>query len=251
MHYLEKTFTLEKKIIIISGASRGIGLTLANSLSMAGAMVIGVGRSKNVNYDFSENASYFECNLSNHNEFELLCGKIYKKFGSIDGLVNVAGISIENIETKDNVKNFTNTVDFNLTSTYAVCNSAHSYMKKSGGGSIVNITSIGASISFPNNPGYQSSKAGLRMLSKSLALDYSQDNIRVNNISPGYIKTDMTEKSYHDKKLYSQRLARMIIPRWGKTEDLSGAAIFLLSNASSYVTGTDLIVDGGWMAKGL
>jgi gluconate 5-dehydrogenase len=73
----------------------------------------------------------------------------------------------------------------------------------------------------------------------------------VNNISPGYIKTDMTQKSFQDKNLNAQRVQRMIIQRWGDSEDLSGAAIFLLSNASSYVTGIDLIIDGGWTAKGL
>jgi len=251
MHYLEETFSLNKKVIIVTGGSRGIGFTLAKSLSMAGAIVIGVGRSNNINYDFSEQATYIECNLSNHEDFESLCNKLYKQHGCIDGLVNVAGISIENLDQKDHLVNFTNTINFNLTSIYAACNSVHPFMKESGGGSIVNITSIGAFLSFPKNPGYQSSKAGLTMLSKSLALDYSSDNIRVNNITPGYIKTDMTKKSYQDKNLHAQRLERMIIPRWGEPEDLSGATIFLLSKASSYITGSDLAVDGGWMAKGL
>lgn len=251
MHYLEKIFNLDQKVIIVTGGSRGIGFSLAKNLAMAGAIIVGIGRSKNIDYSFSDNAHYFECDLSNHDDFNSICKMVYKEFGSIYGLVNVAGISIENLDKKNNIKNFSDTVDFNLTSVYAACNSVHPFMSESGGGSIVNISSIGAFISFPNNPGYQASKAGLRMLCKSLALDYSPNNIRVNNISPGYIKTDMTQKSFQDKSLNAQRVQRMIIKRWGDSEDLSGAAIFLLSNASSYVTGIDLIIDGGWTAKGL
>tara|TARA_B100000886_G_C20404170_1_gene483932 strand:- start:454 stop:1209 length:756 start_codon:yes stop_codon:yes gene_type:complete len=251
MHYLEKIFNLDEKVIIVTGGSRGIGYILARDLAFAGATVIGLGRTKNINYDFSKNASYSVCDLSNYSAFESLIKTVYDKYGCIDGLVNVAGISIENINFKDNLKNFNETIQFNLTSIYSACNCVYSFMKESGGGSIINITSIGASMSFPNNPGYQSSKAGLRMLSKSLALDYSAENIRVNNISPGYIKTEMTKKSFEDKKLNANRVARMIIPRWGEPEDLSGAAIYLLSDASSYVTGIDLVVDGGWTAKGL
>jgi gluconate 5-dehydrogenase len=119
------------------------------------------------------------------------------------------------------------------------------------GGSIINITSIGSVQGFPGNPGYVASKGGLRMLSKSLAIDFSKDNIRVNNIAPGYILTDMTKDSQTDPVLYQERLDRMIIQRWGRTEDIVGAAIYLASNASSYVTGIDLIIDGGWTAKGL
>ena len=104
---------------------------------------------------------------------------------------------------------------------------------------------------FPGNPAYVASKGGVRALTKALALDYASKNIRVNNIVPGYVCTAMTEKSYLDEKLYSERLDRMMIQRWGKAEDLAGAAIYLASEASSYVTGIDLIIDGGWTAKGL
>ena len=111
--------------------------------------------------------------------------------------------------------------------------------------------SIGSMQGFPDNPGYIASKGGLRMLSKSLAIDLAKDNIRVNNIVPGYISTDMTKGSRNDPVLYEERLERMIIQRWGETEDIVGAVIYLASNASSYVTGIDLVVDGGWTAKGL
>ena len=106
-------------------------------------------------------------------------------------------------------------------------------------------------LGFPNNPGYIASKGGVMALTKALAIDLSPKSIRVNNIVPGYIKTDMTHKSFKDKKMYNERLDRMIIKRWGSVKDITGAAIFLASDSSSYVTGTDVIIDGGWTAKGI
>lgn len=251
MNFLEKLFSLKNKVIIVTGGSRGIGYSLVKNLSTAGATVIGVGRSKNIKYDFSENATYIQCDLTDHKKFQEICKSIFKKHGSIYGLLNAAGISIQNNANKNKIENFIKTIDVNLNSVYAACNSVHPFMKKSGGGSIINITSIGAFLSFPNNPGYQSSKAGLTMLTKSLASDYSADNIRVNNITPGYFKTDMTKKSYQDKNLKKERINRMLIPRWGELDDLFGASIFLMSDSSGYITGIDLVIDGGWMAKGL
>ena len=140
-------------------------------------------------------------------------------------------------------------MEVNLISTYKCCEIASDFMIN--GGSIINITSIGSILGFPGNPGYVSSKGGLRSLTKALAEDLSIKNIRVNNIAPGYIRTDMTEDSFLNSALNKQRMDRMMIKRWGSVEDIGSAAIFLASNASSYITGTDIIVDGGWTAKGI
>ena len=118
-------------------------------------------------------------------------------------------------------------------------------------GSIVAVTSIGSILAFPNNPGYIAAKGGLRMMSKALALDLGPSNIRVNSILPGYINTEMTATSYNDPISRESRASRTMLGRWGEANDLVGAAIFLASDASQYITGTDLIVDGGWTAKGL
>jgi gluconate 5-dehydrogenase len=124
-------------------------------------------------------------------------------------------------------------------------------MQLNGGGSIINVTSIGSVLGFPDNPAYVASKGGLRLLTKALAMDLASYSIRVNNLAPGYIRTDMTKSSFEDPVRYAERLQGMIIKRWGNPEDLAGAAIFLASDASAYITGIDLFVDGGWTAKGL
>ena len=120
---------------------------------------------------------------------------------------------------------------------------------KVGGGSIINITSLNSEIAFPNNPAYVSTKGGLKQLTKSLALDLGKYNIRVNNLGPGYIKTNMTKFGWKNNRKKIED--RTILGRWGEPRDLVGTIIFLLSDASSYITGQDIYVDGGYLTKGL
>ena len=124
-------------------------------------------------------------------------------------------------------------------------------MKKKSNGSIINITSINAELGFPNNPAYVASKGGLKMLSKALAKDYGKFGIRVNNLGPGYMKTEMVKASYQNKKARNLREKHTILGRWGTPEDLVGPCIFLASDASKYMTGQDIYIDGGWLANGL
>src|SRR5262245_57551582 len=121
----------------------------------------------------------------------------------------------------------------------------------SNASSIVFVTSINSVLGFPGNPAYVAAKGGLRQLTKALALDLGSRGIRVNALAPGYIRTFMTESSYANTEQRAARTARTMLGRWGEPSDLVGAAIFLLSDASNYVTGQDLFVDGGWTAKGL
>ena len=104
---------------------------------------------------------------------------------------------------------------------------------------------------FPDNPAYVAFKGALKQLTKSLALDLGKDGIRVNNVGPGYFRTDMTQKSWQDASLNERRKERTALGRWGQPSDLAGVTIFLSSDASSYITGQDIYVDGGWLAKGL
>ena len=124
-------------------------------------------------------------------------------------------------------------------------------MKVKDGGSIINITSLSSHLGFSKNYSYTASKSGLQGLTRTLAYDYSKYNIRVNNICPGYILTNMTKGSFRNKEKRKNIENRSMLNRWGKSEDLVGASIFLASKASSFITGIDLIVDGGWCAKGI
>ena len=122
---------------------------------------------------------------------------------------------------------------------------------KKKGGSVINITSLNAELGFSNNPGYVSSKGGLKLLTKSFCLDYAKYKIRFNNLGPGYIKTKMTRKRYLNLKERKKRIDRIPLRRYGNPDDLIGPVLFLMADASSYMTGQDLYVDGGFLAKGI
>ena len=187
--------------------------------------------------------------MADFQQFQSLCESIDADYGGIDILVNAAGVSLPKNDNQSELERFEKTVSINLTATYQCCDLASRFMHN--GGSIINITSIGAMQGFPNNPGYVASKGGVRALTKAMARDLCVKSIRVNDIAPGYIKTDMTRQSFENSVASQERINQMMIKRWGGAEDLIGAAIFLASNASSYMTGSSLIIDGGWTAKGM
>jgi gluconate 5-dehydrogenase len=173
-----------------------------------------------------------------------------KKHGTIDVLVNAAGVTLPAASgSEEEFSNFEQMLKINLSAPFACCLAARPHMR--AGASIINITSIGSVLGFPGNPGYVAAKGGLRMMTKALAVDYGTSGIRVNALAPGYIHTDMTTKSFADPKMNEQRRKHTCLDRWGKVDDLVGAAVFLASDASAYVTGQDIFVDGGWTAKGL
>ena len=246
--YLDRVFSMEGKVCLVTGASRGIGNGIADAYHRAGATVYGVGRTPadRVVSDWD----YIRCDVTDKQELLSVLQKINDDGHKLNVLVNAAGVTSPDF-TGDLTTNFRSIIETNLVAIYNCCIEVLPYMKLNGGGSIINITSIGSKLGFPGNPSYGASKGGLRVLTKALANDFGLNNIRVNNLAPGYIKTDMTTLSFEDRDLNKARQDRMLLSRWGEISDLCGAAIFLASDASSYVTGTDLFVDGGWTAKGL
>jgi len=249
-------FNINKKVIIITGGNSGIGLTISKYFTNYGAEVIRIDKkfSNKINNKSSKNNISnldIKINLSDTKKIPKLLFKIKKRFSKIDGLINCHGITKELKNSKNLNQNFEETINNNLKSTFVLSSLVCELMAKNNGGSVINITSLGAHLGFPKNPSYQMSKAGLRQLTKSLALDWGKKSVRVNNICPGYIKSTMTLKSYRNLKTKKKRLDRMMLNRWGTSEDVVGAAIFLISEASSYITGSDIYVDGGWTSKGL
>lgn len=250
--FLDTLFSLRGKVALVSGASRGIGLAIARGLTAAGADVIGIGRSSApVVWDTKEKWRYRTCDITDDMRFRDLCEELFKVYGRLNVYVHAAGMSLPLTEDIDPCENFDKTIDVNLKAVYHCALAVAECMSRSGGGTIIHITSIGSVLGFPNNPGYVASKGGLRLLTRALALDLVEKNIRVNNIAPGYIHTAMTDQSYRDPTRHEERLRRMMIKRWGRPEDIVGTAIFLASEASAYITGQDIFVDGGWIAKGL
>jgi gluconate 5-dehydrogenase len=213
--------------------------------------VIGVATSDLPKGEVPAGITYRVVDVTDAPRFRAICREITAAHERLDIYIHAAGVSLPDAGPEDTLRRFVRTVEVNLTAAFTCCLAAAEAMDPTYGGSIVLITSINARLGFPHNPGYVASKAGLAGLTRALALDLGERNVRVNAIAPGYIRTAMTEASYRDPTRRSARLHRTILKRWGIPEDLVGAAIFLASDASAYVTGQELVVDGGWTAKGL
>ena len=239
-------FSLDGKVALVTGASRGIGAALADGLAEAGASVVGVARSPAPREAFRHPVRYIAADIAAG--VEALVAEIVAGHGRIDILVNAAGVSLSAAPDQA-LAAFDAPLDINLRAAYAACLAVAPHM--TAGGSIINVTSINSLIGFPGNPGYVAAKGGLRLLTKALAGDLGPRDIRVNALAPGYIRTDMTAASFADPERHAARARHTCLGRWGEVDDLVGAAIFLASDASRYMTGQDLVIDGGWTAKGL
>jgi NAD(P)-dependent dehydrogenase (short-subunit alcohol dehydrogenase family) len=242
--YVDRLFGLRDKVAIVTGASRGIGAALALALARSGARVIGVSRSVAPD-EALDGVEYQSCDVTDESAFTRVCAAE----GRLDVLVNAAGITLPSDYAGGPLAAFDQTLAINLRAAYTCCLAASAKMTE--GGSIVNVTSIGSLRGFPGNPAYVAAKGGLRSLTQALAVDLGPSGIRVNNLAPGYVRTAMTASAYADQKRRAQRERHTTLGRWARPDDLVGAVVFLASDAAAYVTGQDLIVDGGWTVKGL
>ena len=171
-----------------------------------------------------------------------------KEFGSIDILVNCAGATRRMPAEEFNETDWDFVINTNLKGTYLCCREAGKHMLKNGGGSIINITSLGAHVAIWNSSAYCASKGGVAQLTKTLALEWAKKGVRVNAISPGVFETPLLQQCIEKEPDYAERMLSDIpLGRFGKPEELVGTAVYLASNASSYVTSHLLIVDGGFL----
>ena len=239
---------LTGKRAIVTGGARGNGNGIAEGLLLQGAEVIVIDLNKGKN----EKICYVTADLTNAQEREDVYQKLVKEYIYFDILVNNAGIT-KGMPSQDYTDEYwRQTLEINLTVPFKMSQLvARTLIAEKKQGSIINITSLGAEFGFPENPAYVASKGGLKQLTKGLAYDWAQYGIRVNNVGPGYMHTNMTNKSFNDPVMYEERSSHMLLKRWGEPEDLAGVCIFLASEMSAYITGQDIYVDGGWTAKGI
>ena len=252
---MENIFSIKNRVVLVTGAGRGIGLHLAKEMAKCGAFVYGIDKqfSKKIPKKLEKKLFQIKCDVTEDIDFSKICEQIFFKHKKINVLINNAGVSYA-IQEQSKLypkEKWDDTIKVNLTAAFTCSQSVIKYMKKNNEGSIINITSIIAELGFPRNPAYVASKGGLKMLGKALAKDWGKFGIRVNSVGPGYTKTDMTMRRFLDKKSRKKRQERALLGRWGEVDDLVGPCIFLASDAARNVTGIDLYVDGGWIANGL
>ena len=222
---------------LITGGTSGLGKSIAEGFADAGYKVIATGVGK-----IPKNKNNIEfCSLDVLDETSIK--KKIEKIDYLNVLINAAGIIVRHKELQPHI--FSQVVDVNLNGTMRVCSEARSLLSKSKG-SIINIASMLSYFGGGVVPGYSASKGGIVQLTKSLSIAYSQDQIRVNAIAPGWISTPMTEELKLDTKRNENIINRTPMGRWGEPKELVGPALFLSSKAASFITGTVLNVDGGY-----
>ena len=251
-----KDFSLEGKVAWVTGASYGIGFAIASAYATAGAKIVfndikeelvekGLAAYKEAGIE----ATGYVCDVTNEEQVEETTKKILDKFGKIDILVNNAGIikRIPMLEMK--ASEFRQVIDVDLNAPFIVSKAVIPSMIKNGHGKIINICSMMSELGRETVSAYAAAKGGLKMLTRNIASKYGQYNIQCNGIGPGYIETPQTAPLRVPGNPFNEFiLAKTPANRWGKTEDLQGPAVFLASDASNFVNGHVLYVDGGILA---
>jgi len=249
-------FDVNGKVAIVTGGSRGIGRSIAIGLAKAGADVVATSRNiesvKAVTTEIEQlgrRSIAISTDASRKESIENLVNKTYEEFGKIDILINNAGIShdfkgAESITDED----WDNVINLNLRGQFLCCQEVGKHMRKRKYGKIVNVVSIVGQVGFAKQIVYAAAKAGFIAITKTLALEWSKYNITVNALAPGFVETDMTS-SLKGSKVEERLLRRIAMRRFGKPEEVVGAAIYLSSDASSYTNGVVITVDGGYLAR--
>jgi NAD(P)-dependent dehydrogenase (short-subunit alcohol dehydrogenase family) len=242
-------FSVEAKNIVITGGNGGIGSAIAAGLLELGANVIIMDFQ---HFDICNDLDFVHVDFLRQESIDPAVAHVTDRWSNVHGLVNCAGVTKSSSAESYSNSDWDETMEVNLKSVFQVCRAFGNRMiEQKDSASIVNVTSIGGHRGFPNNPAYVASKGGLRQLTKALSVDWGKHGIRVNNLVPGYTITQMNKKSWNDRSDRQERENRTSLGRWGRPNEFIGPAAFLLSDASSFVTGSDLVVDGGWLSKGL
>ena len=239
--------SLKNKNIIVTGASGGIGNSIVEKLYSADSNILATGTKLEKLEELKnrfKNIKILKFDISQHEKIEEFINNATEELGgSLDCIVNNAGITKDNLTIRMSLEEWTNVIDVNLTSTFLMCKYSIKKMLKNKSGKIINITSVVGHTGNAGQANYTASKAGIVAMSKSLAIEYAKKNINVNCISPGFINTAMTDKI--DEKYREAIIAKIPSNRLGKPEDIANTVIFLGSDHSDYINGETIHVNGG------
>ena len=237
---------LKNKKVIITGATGGIGNSLVKKFTENGSIVLATGTKEEKLNDLKNKFSNIHIkkfNLNEHENIEPFIEDANSKLGGLDILVNNAGITLDNISIRLTEENWKKVIDVNLTATFMMCKFAIKKMLKNKSGKIVNITSIVGHTGNLGQANYSASKAGIVAFSKSLAIEYAKKNININCVSPGFIKTEMTDKINDEFK--KMLISKIPSGDLGTGEDVSNCVAFLASDMANYINGETIHVNGG------
>jgi len=250
--------SLEGKVAVVTGGTSGIGRAMSLGLADAGADVIATARRQQ---QVDETAAEIEArgqqtlrlasDVCDRASLEALLAGAVEKFGKVDILINCAGRIKRTPTLTLPEEEWTAIIDTNLTGTLRACQVFGKHMLERGYGRIINIASLNSFVALSEVAAYAASKAGVASLTRSLAVEWSKKGVTVNAIAPGVFRTDLNAQLLDSTPRGQELLMRTPMGRFGKTEELIGAAVYLASDASSFVTGQTLVVDGGFLASGV
>ncbi len=247
---------LHNKVALITGASRGLGRAMAVALSAAGVEIALVARDatklESVRQEIAlagGTAFVFVADVTREADIERIATDVLNRMGRVDILINNAGANV-----RKNLVDFTpaewrGVIETNLVSAFLMCHAFVPQMKGRGYGRVINMTSIMSHVSLPARSAYSASKTGLIGLTRALALELASEGITVNGISPGPFGTEMNLAVMQNPEANAQFTSSIPLGRWGKVEEIGALACYLCSDAAGFITGTDILIDGGWTAR--
>lgn len=250
-------FDLKGRTAVITGGSKGLGLAMAAGLASAGADLMlvnrnaeaGVSAAKELSREFGVKALSCAADITIREEVEAMVGAAIAAFGHIDILINSAGINIRGAIDEVTPADFNKVMDVNVNGTWLCCRAVVPHMKEKRSGKIINLASTLGLVGVPNRTPYASSKGAVVQMTRALALELCPFNINVNAICPGPFLTEMNAPIADTEEGKKFIIGATALGRWAELREIQGAAIFLASDAASYMVGAMLAVDGGWTAR--
>lgn len=247
---------LTGKVALITGASKGLGKAMALALGAAGAQLALVSRGLEQLTDTANAvrkaggvAETFRTDVTDEKQVLQLERDVARRFGKIQILINNAGINIRKSVTDFTLGEWNQVMDTNLTGAFLLCRSFVPALKGQGYGRILNLTSIMSHVAIPGRTAYAASKTGLLGFTRALALELASEKITVNGISPGPVATELNAPILQNPELNAQFISKIPLGRWGKVEEVGKLALYLCSEEAGFITGTDILIDGGWTAQ--